>query len=311
MEGSKIVGTTKKTWLEPAAGRVGRRYAPEMEPKLTHIHDLCHKLWRRGVPVQRPLGPLTRDADGHLIAYYTYEQDDGPDEYKDGWYSPRITPTRQRNAAAVFAAFQRAALDLHGPEQPLDYPFCNTLHWTQAHASVEALLGPWADSQKAGVKELLTEFAGLIENLMALAQPIIDQSPWGLCHGDYHSGNTIFRGDRLVQVVDFGFWLHHPLVFDLAIAVEFWGQDWDSETFRLNPASVREFLQTYTEARGPLAIPPRLLAVSAIARLWIDTYTIRDSVYPDGEAPLVRRMQRFVLPRLRWYAEHVEEGPFL
>lgn len=311
MESVRYIGTTKKTWLDPAARRVGRRYAPKLESQLTAIHNLCRDLYRRGIPVQQPLGPITRDDDGHLIAYYTYVEDDGPSEYKDGWYSPKMTRQRLRSAAAVFAAFQRAALDLQGPEKPLDFPLCNTLNWLAVPDPVETLLGPWSNQETTELKQLVTEFKALVAYLLPKARPIAERSSWGLCHGDFHSGNTIFQGDRLVQIVDFGFWVQHPLVFDLAIALEFWSQDWHSDLFRLDPQSARAFLQAYIEARGPLTVPPNLLALSAVSRLWIETHTIRQCAYPDAHARVALHMQRIVLPRLRWYAEHLEHSPLL
>lgn len=306
MGNKRYAGTTRKTWLEVEHGRVGRRYERDKLQQVLQIHDLCLQLRNNHVPVQQPLGPPKLVGD-NVIAYYEYEHDDGPTDYEDAWYNPIITSARRRHAAHCFARFQRAALRLKGPEQPLDYPFCNSLHWTKTDEPIRTLLGQWATAEPELQHKLgLDELRKLIDDLLPKALARIAHAPFGLCHGDFHSGNTIFQGDRLAHIVDFGFWIQHPLIFDLAIAVEFWGQESRSNLFYLNRRFIYEFLDAYKENRGPLGDITYLLEIAAISRLWIETSLIRRCKYPVEYDRVASHLHRIVLPRLRWYAQNAE-----
>lgn len=302
---SQALGTNQRTWLERGKKRVGRSFPNEKLDHVLRLHDLSTQLAARGVPVQLPLtGPI--EAGERFVVYYTFCDDD-PRDYEGQWYAPRESPVRRSHAASIFAAFQRAGVDLIGPETPLDYPYCNTLEWLSSGQHLGTLGGQGvAALRERGFSVEIDALDEVLSELVTRAQPALQASPWGLCHGDYHSGNTIFTDDAVGQVIDFGFWIHHPLAFDLAIALELWGQDYEAAGFTVAPRHVEEFLTAYQRGGGPVNPSHSFVYILPLARLWLETHRFRGLKFPSDIEQARTIIADRVLPRLRWYLEHGE-----
>lgn len=295
-----FVGTVKRTWLERDQRRVGRVYKIEQLEEVEHIHYLCTTLHQSGVPVQILITEPVFSGDRFMV-YYSYSYD-SPEDFSDGWYSPDITSKRLKSAAMVFANFQKVALEVKGPEKPLDYPYCNTIKWIYDEDPISKLVGSWKSSlQDLGIDRFGQIVLDLIENSLPGIQDLVE----GLCHGDFHSGNTIILGDEIQQIVDFGFWINHPLIFDLAISIEMWARNWDSETFELDKRRFCEFVDEYEKRGGPIKLTRANMYMLPLSRLWIETYGARRYSDPKKSDWIGKYLNNALL-RVNWYMDNME-----
>ncbi|HOA39817.1 MAG TPA: aminoglycoside phosphotransferase family protein [Halanaerobiales bacterium] len=303
---NSYLGTLNRTWIDKVNKKVGRYFPEEKYEQIVYIHKLSRELAANDIPVQRPLcEPVP--VNNLIVAYYQYCKND-PGDFKDGWYVPEETPERIANAAKTFAEFQKLAKNLRGPEKPLDYPYCNSLDWILEPSPLEKLLGEIYIKYKANKEyrnKSIKEYEKMVADLIDKAIPIIEESAWGLCHGDFHSGNTIFQGEEIKLIVDFDFWVHHPLIFDLAISLEMWGRDWDSKKFALDYDKFNHFLDVYIQHGGPVKPLESLVYMLPLARLWIINYGIRKLKYPTDLDKFYKYINGAIMDRLYWYEENI------
>lgn len=300
-----FVGTVKRTWLEKDKKRVGRVFNLNQLEQVNYIHNLCHVLFESGIPIQIPISKPIICGD-RFITYYSYV-DDCIEDFQDEWYAPEVTPNRLKNAARVFARFQQVALVLKGPEKPLDLPYCNTINWMYDHDPLNSLLGPWLFSEELNRPgSVLIEFKQTVSHLIENVVDNIKALKRGLCHADFHASNTIFAGDEIQQVVDFGFWINHPLKFDLAIALEMWSRNWNARDFELNKKFYVEFMEEYLNHNGPMALAEEDVYLLPLSRLWIETYGIR--IQKDSSrVDIVTKYLSSALERINWYLDHIDK----
>jgi Ser/Thr protein kinase RdoA (MazF antagonist) len=71
--------------------------------------------------------------------------------------------------------------------------------------------------------------------------------PKGICHCDFHFSNLLFRGDKLVAVLDFDDANHTFLPFDLVGLIEVWA--WPRRADTLDMARARSVVQEYMRHR--------------------------------------------------------------
>lgn len=300
-----LMGTTQRTWVDRSTRLVRRTFAVAQLPQIEQIHRLIDQLAESGVPMQRPLSEPVVSGERLTVDYEFCE--DEPEDYEGQYYVPRERSARLQDAARVFATLQRAACRLEGPRQPLDYPFCNTLEWMYEEEPLVALAGGDGQLLEALRREKAwTALEEIVGYLMPLVKPVADRAAWGLCHGDYHSANTIFVGDQVGRVIDFGFWLHHPLPFDLAIALELWGRDYEAPGFALRRPIVDAFIEAYLKNGGPVDPSGEFVYFLPLSRLWIDMHRVRRLSLPKESDAARKALNEHVLPRLRWYMERLD-----
>jgi Ser/Thr protein kinase RdoA (MazF antagonist) len=82
----------------------------------------------------------------------------------------------------------------------------------------------------ASLKEFTESTSWLREEVSTTVQqledPDYEHAPHTVLHGDYHAGNTLFQGDRLVGIVDLHYVHLGSPVYDLGYATVMFGTDW-------------------------------------------------------------------------------------
>ena len=84
------------------------------------------------------------------------------------------------------------------------------------------------------------KFAWLAHELTTLDLP--PSVPQGICHGDLHFSNILFRGDEFAALLDFDDANHTYLTFDLVGLIEYWA--WPHERSLLDPARASPMYST-------------------------------------------------------------------
>jgi Ser/Thr protein kinase RdoA (MazF antagonist) len=81
----------------------------------------------------------------------------------------------------------------------------------------------------------------------SVAEELPDELYWSLpmaiVHGDYHSGNLLFDGDRVAGIFDFDWVSHQPRMADITDGLIFFAGRRDSP---LDPADIRSLTQPFT-----------------------------------------------------------------
>lgn len=112
---------------------------------------------------------------------------------------------------------------------------------------------------------------------------------------------------KTTLIVDFGFWVHHPLIFDLAIALEMWSRYWEAQKFTLDFKKFNQFLNVYIREGGPVKSLEGLIHMLPLARLWIINYRIRKLEYPTDLDKFYKYINGAIMDRLYWYEENIED----
>lgn len=99
------------------------------------------------------------------------------------------------------------------------------------------------------------KYAWLRRELAGLDLP--PSLPTGICHGDFHLSNVLFRDDEFVALLDFDDANITYLPFDLVGLVEYWA--WPDRAARLDLTRARDVVQEYENHRPLSAIERRHL----------------------------------------------------
>ena len=129
----------------------------------------------------------------------------------------------------------------------------------------------WRTQAARSVKRfLLPEQLELLESELDVQRKMTRRRlPHSAIHGDLFRDNALFVDDRLAGIIDFGFAATDALAYDLAITVNDWCIDAESE---LDPERVQALLDAYREVRlltdDECEAWPLLLRLAAL-RFWL------------------------------------------
>lgn len=282
------LGTTQRTFVDKDKRIITRVYPGHDYDKLLHIYEINQLLLGNDLPMDHFISkPIKRESQ--VVMYSRYFDLSDQDFQDHIWYVPVMNHGRFEQAVMHFAKFQYVALNIKGPSQPLETDYCNRLDWIYTPDPIMCLTG-------LNHPKLNNRIRPLLNNLKTH-----QLGPQGLCHGDYHSGNVLFRKDCVKAIVDTGFWIHHPLAFDLAIALEFWSRDYE-EDFALDLKYFDKFLQVYYQAGGPVTDTSCLLDLMPLSRLWLESRRLRAKTLNDLEREDYIRTR--LIRRLKWYEDN-------
>lgn len=295
----KFVGTNQRTWLDLENKRVGRIFSEKQIKDIEKIHILMHTLRDFNLPVEKLLA-TQMSYGNHYICYYEYENLPKEDFADDGWYSPRINEKRLIEGAKALAKFHNISRQLIGPKKSLDHPYSNTLQWMYHDRPMYALMGDFYVSMSNEACPILNEFEIYIDDQIKKVKLHLKQLDWGLCHGDYHASNVIYHKDDLKLIVDYGFWIHHPIMFDLAIALELWSIDYDAPSYALKTEEFRIFINAYESIYKEDVERQVLIDLLPIARLHVACHRIQSYEYPRDKAVFQKYLKEDLLEKFKW-----------
>lgn len=122
----------------------------------------------------------------------------------------------------------------------------------------------------SGLKEFTESTTWLREEVSTTVEQLHDldfgHAPPTVLHGDFHAGNTLFQGDRLVAVVDFRYVHLGSPVYDLGYATVMFGTNWlrnEQDPQDVSPAIPEfqaAFAMAYRKAVRQLGPDPAWLA---------------------------------------------------
>ena len=301
-----VRGCSNRTYIDDINRKVFRKFEYIKKDKLEYIERITEKLVTENFPIETSEGGISEIESGFVVKYKYYDL--ACEDFHGDVYSPDLNSNRLKNVANLFADFQSLAMNIKGPAEPLDYPFCNTLRWIYDVSPLESLLGTvYKELYINGIDENLIRLSNYLEADLENLKSTIEETHWCLCHGDFHSSNILFQGDEVAKLIDFGYWINHPIDFDLAIALEFCSRKWDSDTFQLDISIAREFIRIYKESRGPITNFRNVKIIMPYAKLWSDASPARKKK-PDFNRDLYNDfIEDRILCKLEWYEENLEK----
>ena len=102
-----------------------------------------------------------------------------------------------------------------------------------------------AEAKQINTQSAREKFTWLARELTTLDLP--PSLPKGICHCDFHFSNVLFRGDKLVALLDFDDANYTFLQFDLVGLIEYWA--WANTADMLDVTKARSVVQEYMKHR--------------------------------------------------------------
>lgn len=214
-----------------------------------------------------------------------------------------------RGAAHGLAEFH-AATEEFVPPVPKDLPRYDDPKATGA--GFASLLPQATEQQVGGIRRILAVVARLEREFPDRAYGAL---PHGLIHGDYHPGNVLFRGSRVVGIFDLDWASRQPRVRDLSDGIYYFGA---RRPAAINGADIRSlnqgvaydipraraFLDAYRERRKVAEREIEALPLVGMAR-WLFARVAGMRKVPEGER--VGFALRDTLVPIEWLGEHGRE----
>lgn len=298
-----IVGCSKYTWIDVGRKKVYKKFSSNKIEQLKQINKISKYLIDNGLPIEYPIKEVVVYKDNIVYEYFYHERNER--DFEGGIYSPQFTDTRLKNCSAAFAKFQQLGSHIQVEVEPLDYPFCNTLEWIMKDDYLELLLGEMlVELKKNNDTEVIDELSAILKNDIENVRDIYINSRRGLCHGDFHSSNILFTEDEVLEIIDYGFWISHPLAFDFAIALEFWALDYTSSEYNIDIKKGRDFIKSYISADGPIKNFGEVKVLLPYAKLWSDTFLARKNPIPIERKLYNSFLRDRVISKIKWYKNH-------
>lgn len=231
--------------------RVHRPWVTQL--RLEQLHEMKRMLARAGFPV--PL-PLSTTSGKTLLRYNDWLVELEPFIVHDG-----EADTWERNVVAfsllgrlhTFLAAQSVSISLVEPVVSNYGTPDMLLAWTQLAAEkvaqAQSTLSKPSQATQAALS-LYTETMQLLSSLQARWQPMREQLPRQLTHGDYGGGNLLFQQERVVAILDFDFLRVRERVFEVAYTLYWWLYKQGHGQIATDSAwpRVKELLAAYNEA---------------------------------------------------------------
>jgi Ser/Thr protein kinase RdoA (MazF antagonist) len=261
------VETEKGTWLLKGHD-VGTS-----EKQIRAEHTIATALLENGLKLAVPFlpsddgQPYTKYTD----RYWTVNRYLDEDRRYD-WTRPTWSSETCANAAAGLAQLHLAGYRLLKRASSIRSEFSPNQINTFTSKFDEAVkqLEHGSGLAAAGLKEFTESTTWLREEVSTTVQqlqdPDYEHAPHTVLHGDYHAGNTLFRGDRLIGIIDLHYVHLGSPVYDLGYATIMFGTDWyrnDHENQGGSPALPEfqaAFVMAYRKAVRQIGADPAWLA---------------------------------------------------
>jgi len=278
------------------------------EPAMEFEHDLLAHLAAAGLPVHPPLV----SANGRPWAWVGNACVQ---------VSPLVSgrPFTPGNRAQIEAA-ARFLSALHAQAQR--FVGDPRKQWDREDSFMIAFAGFDLVRNLEGANKCVNDLNAVARSIHRFLHELPPQRFWRLpqtiVHGDFHQGNMLFRGDKLVGVFDWDYACEHPRLKDVANALMFLGGRIPAEKFdpadirtyvqpvTFVPARVRAFLRAY-EALTPLTREERAALPAMMVGRWLQIRSCaiiklpadqRLGVFCDGMAQTLAHLWQLRLPPL-------------
>lgn len=243
------------------------------EKQIRTEHTVATALLNNGLKLAVPFlpsdegQPYTRFAD----RYWTVNRFLGDDAGYD-WTRPTWSAETCATAAAGLAQLHLAGYRLLKRSSAIRSEFSPNQINTFTSKFDEAIkqLEQRSGLAAAGLQEFTESTTWLREEVSTTVQQLQDtdyeRAPYTVLHGDYHAGNTLFQGDRLVGIIDLQYVHLGSPVYDLGYATVMFGTDWsrndhDGQNGSLSlPEFQAAFVMAYRKTVRQFATNPAWLA---------------------------------------------------
>jgi Ser/Thr protein kinase RdoA (MazF antagonist) len=228
------------------------------------------------------------ELDGRFYSAQQYIEADQPLEWSGGAL-PNVEQCRA--AGEGLAAFHKAVLAVT-PELPIGWEFLAGLLLGRIHDS-------WSNALRHALMNLPPEDAirQIVETRAAVLTSRLDEVLQGcsevpggriLLHGDYHPGNVLYRGDKLVAILDLDYTYRAPANYDAGYALYMFcrkrvggGED------RIDGKAAAAFLQGFNEEPFKQVQPFLDLAPFVVGYWLLEQYVSHSPARPALMALLV------------------------
>ena len=221
-------------FVETTEGRfVFRYYENRTKESALFESHLLSFLVKQGFPCASQLESITGDCVNIFRhkPFTLFEFIDGqPIEHPSAHYKQKLIETAAR--------LQNLTVDYHSPYTEYRWNYSPELCQTLAEAA----------AKKLNNKDAKNKLAWLTDQLAMLELP--PSLPKGICHCDFHFSNILFKGNKLVALLDFDDANYTFLQFDLIGMIEYWACTYPA--FSPDMAHAQAIVRAYEQHR-PLA----------------------------------------------------------
>jgi Ser/Thr protein kinase RdoA (MazF antagonist) len=167
------------------------------------------------------------DDHGRIVSVFPFVEGDEL-RGREAWF--------RRELPALLARLHRRALAWPLTEQRADVPALRELDWDRNH---------WWDWS------IVERTHSLVRAFEELRRWVADADELCVCaiHGDFHPGNVLTQGGRIVGIVDWQYARRDWPAFELASVA--WDLAWDERTNTVDRAARDAVVRTYVDAGGP------------------------------------------------------------
>jgi homoserine kinase len=225
-------GTVQTNYfLQTSKGRyVFRYYENRSRESVLFESELLAHLASHHFPCPTPVESL----DGITVGEYNHKP-----VLISGWVEGRSiekpTAGQWRQLIQKAAELPIITRDFHSRYVPYRLNYDPALCFTLAREEAQRL-----NSENATAK-----LAWLERELLQLELP--PDLPQGICHGDFHFSNVLFRGEEFAALLDFDDANHTYLVFDLVGLIEYWS--WRHPAIMIDLDGARRVVEAYIRTR--------------------------------------------------------------
>lgn len=251
-----------KVLIVSAKGRfLLKRRAPssrEGPARVAYCHALQEHLAQRKFPLPPPLGTRTDGSTMLQLADRIYELF----EFIPGnSYDGSLDATG--DAGRLLAFFHRLVVSFKSDHRPPTSSYHNSPAVAERLGVVADRLGPGAADMVGRLRAAYAEAADKVERLGISAWPV------QIIHADWHPGNMLFRGSRVVAVIDYDTARVCPRVIDVAngalqFSITMQGPDPDAWPPGLDEGRLKRFCRGYELVKGCILSTAEIQALPSL-----------------------------------------------
>ncbi len=300
-----------KLLLESPKGKflLKRRAAGKNDPfRVAFAHALIAHLREKGFPCPAVVSPRDQDtsllrANGHVYEVF---------EYVEGArYDGSLKQTAR--AGLTLAAFHDAVVDFHTEWDPPTGSYHDSsavrsglIEIPTAASGHDSALG-----REAELLQLAQELHASYDEAADAVRAELEQTEPTIIHGDWHPGNLLFRGERIVAVLDLDAARLLPSVVDVASAItqfsivrsdsapDAWPERFDEQRIRAFAGGYETVRRLGDDERGLI---PDLMVESLVA----------EAALPIAQTGSLGRhpglgVLRMIAGKIRWLRQSADE----
>lgn len=251
-----------KVLLVSSKGRyLLKRRAPssrEGPARVGYCHALQAHLAQRKFPLPPPLGTRSDGATMLQLGERIYELF----EYIPGnSYDGSLDATG--DAGRLLAFFHRLVVSFKSDHRPPTSSYHNSPAVAERLGVVAERLGPEAGPMVARLREAYAEAAAAVQRLGLSGWPV------QIIHADWHPGNMLFRGSRVVAVIDYDTARICPRIIDVAngalqFSITMQGQNPDTWPPGLDEGRLKRFCRGYEMVKGCILSTAEIQALPSL-----------------------------------------------